>query len=319
MFLYYREKERKRVEWLKAKPEGIESGSEYSDYEYGSRGSLNRSLSPAAQERARKWSEEIKPVHKKRGPMDSGKPGLSKKPVVQLRGQGKPPNGRIKGENMIGSYAKPYLSFGKIETKTDLLEEAMLSSPMSPMSPTSQEIFTYDQRKLPQMTEYGSEEALEISKNYKNKDDKMKRELRMSPAQFLEETKPEDAEPMDSDEGPNIDSANASIAESSFKKNIKWHDPAPELYEAETVEQPVSIGASVEDLLQAAELAGRKSSSSSIKTSKTVTERTVREGGTLTETVTTTVLSTHTNQPQVILYLFCDSLYSTSNDIVVIT
>lgn len=293
------EKDIKRLEWMKHKPVGIESGSEYSDNELGSVNSLNRSLSPGSQERSRKWSEEVKPVYKKKQPYEENSSQMVDSQSVE---QGKPADQKSKGK-MIGAYAKPYKTFGKIEAKTDLLEEAMLSSPVSPMSPMQTSI-SEDFETFGTEQEHTETKTTETVKTTTITQSRMvsktsKKELRTSPARFLE-TDPENAQPIDSDENVNIDSANTSIAESSFKKNIKLAEPGPELYETETIEQPVSINASEEDLLKVAELQERKSLSSKLQKPKSVTvkERKMTEDGEIIETLTTTVVASKADKPQ---------------------
>ena len=110
-----------RRAFMQAKPIGIESGGEASDTELGgSRSSLSSGLGLG-----RQWAEPTKPVYGKGGPE-----GL----VPRKSGSGevetttKPEAGASKsksGFKLIGAYARPYKSFGLIETKTDALEAAL--------------------------------------------------------------------------------------------------------------------------------------------------------------------------------------------------
>ena len=277
------EKEHKRIEWIKAKPVGIESGSEYSDTEFGSVSSLNRSLSPAGSERARKWSEGNRPLYRKQTPTGTVYETRLQVPADQAHGKPATSDDESKAK-MIGSYAKPYKSFGKIETRTDLLEEAMMTSPMSPMSPIH--TIEEDEDILKEDDNGTVHQVQTVQPSKTNKEDKF--QLRISPAQFLE-TDHEKIHSMDSDEGPDIDSASATVARSPFKKNIKMALPGPDLYETETIEQPVSIGASEEDLLKAAEINMTKLKRPGVTLDKTEIVR---------DTVSSTVVSVVSPIPQ---------------------
>ena len=108
-----------RKAFMMAKPIGIESGSEASDTELGgSRSSLST---------GRQW-EPTQPVYGKGGPeglvgRKSGKePGLGETEAPKPESDEKKSKG---GYKMIGSYAKPYKSFGQIETKTDVIDKIM--------------------------------------------------------------------------------------------------------------------------------------------------------------------------------------------------
>lgn len=109
-----------RKAFMLAAPIGIESSSEASDSEvYGSRSSLTRSpsLDRISAQRHKEWSEPLVPFYGK---------GANSDTESQQPGGGKY-SSDAKGK-IIGSYAKPYKSFGPIETRTDALEEAILEA-----------------------------------------------------------------------------------------------------------------------------------------------------------------------------------------------
>ena len=103
-----------RKAFMLAHPVGIESSSEASDSELGaSRTSLNEIISERSAQRHAQWGEPMIPIYTKPQP---GKGPNVPVPVFPDSDE---------NNKMIGSYAKPYKSFGKIETKTDALEDAI--------------------------------------------------------------------------------------------------------------------------------------------------------------------------------------------------
>ena len=112
-----------RRAFMLASPAKIESSSECSDSEIlGSRGSLSEL--GYAKDRGQLWSEPLmKPVYPKN---TSDMLGTSPKPDAELSPRSD--DSSDKEKKIIGGYAKPYKSFGKINVKTDLIEEAMMNS-----------------------------------------------------------------------------------------------------------------------------------------------------------------------------------------------
>ncbi len=102
-----------RTAWMKATPAKIESSSEASDSDlYGSKSSLSDSRKHLTEAKV-KSSSSTSPLNttsEKSSDADSS-------PKAETEGAGTPKT------KVIGSYAKPYKSFGKIDPKTDLIDE----------------------------------------------------------------------------------------------------------------------------------------------------------------------------------------------------
>lgn len=118
----HKEKSSARRAFMLAAPVGIESSSEASDSELGgSRSSLTRSPVPdnVSAQRHKEYGRSPKPHHDSKG----SKENLQDSDMMESRNT-KPLNLAM----LMGPYAKPYESFGKIETKTCALEAAILEA-----------------------------------------------------------------------------------------------------------------------------------------------------------------------------------------------